>query len=157
MSIRRIEALAQKFRYATDAAFKWGVFGQEQPFDRFPHACCNDMCDLFGQYLIDEGISISKVYGVYRYDGSAENVYSHVWLQIDGGTIIDLTGDQYKHDPIMLNYNAPCYVGPPSPLHHLFDDDIQVRPYWGLDNYDDGPRKRLRRLYKNIMSFYCEL
>lgn len=41
-----------------------------------------------------------------------------MWLKLEDESIVDLTGDQYKNNPIMLNYATPCYVGKPDSLHN---------------------------------------
>lgn len=155
MDINEIKELAKKFRYATDAAFKCGALGRNYPFDRFPHECCDDMCDLFGQFLFEKEVFVTKVHGIYRYD-NWEHKYPHVWLLLNDGTIIDLTGDQYKNNEIMLNYDIPCYVGKPDKLHKIFPKkDLRLYPYYGIENYDDDKtRQRLWKLYDTIISFW---
>lgn len=154
MDITEITQLAQQFRQAIDDGFEWGVFGEEFPFSNFPHECCDDVCDLFGELLIKHNVRVTQVFGIYRYN-NWDKQYSHVWLQLDDNTIIDLTGDQYKEDPIMLNYDNPCYIGKPNALHQLFPkEEITYRPFMGIDAYsDEKTRKRLWRLYRNVMSF----
>lgn len=154
MDIDDITRLARKFRCAIDDGYEWGVFGEEFPFSNFPHECCDDVCDLFGELLLKYGVSFRKVFGIYRYN-NWDKQYSHVWLQLDDDTIIDLSGGQYKDDPIMLNYDNPCYIGKPSEMHQLFPkEEIIHRPFMGIDAYsDENTRKRLWKLYRNIMSF----
>ena len=155
MNIREIKELAINFRCAADDAFEHGAFGRGYPFDNFPYECCDDMCDLFGQLLFEKEVPVFKVHGIYRYD-NWENKYSHVWLQLKDGTIIDLTGDQYKYNPIMLNYDIPCYIGKPNHLHKLFsEEDQNFYLYSGIDDYDNrNTRERLWKLYDIIISFY---
>lgn len=155
MNIEEIKDLANRFRCAADSAFEYGAFGQEYPFNNFPHECCDDMCDLFGQLLFENEVAVYKVHGIYRYD-NWENKYPHVWIKLEDGNIIDLTGDQYKNNPIMLNYNVPCYVGKPTSLHKLFPkEEIKSYQYYGIDNYGDrNTRKRLWKLYDIILDFY---
>lgn len=155
MNIEIIKALAIKFRDAADRAFEYGAFGQGYPFNNFPHECCDDMCDLFGQLLFEKEVPIYKVHAIYRYDNWAHQ-YSHVWLALEDGTIIDLTGDQYKNDAIMLNYNIPCYIGKENRLYKLFPrEERNSYPYYGIDNYgDEKTRKRLWKLYDIILGFY---
>lgn len=154
MNIKEIECLAIKFRQAADEAFEYGAFGQEYPFNKFPYDCCDDMCDLFGEFLISQKINVSKVHGMYRYD-YWEHKYPHVWLCLEDGTVIDLTGDQYKNNPIMLKFDIPCYVGRPNRLHQLFPrDEIKSYPFYGIDNYSDVKTKqRLWNLYDIILDF----
>ena len=154
MDITEIAQLAQRFRCAIDAGFEWGVFGDEFPFSNFPHECCDDVCDLFGELLLENEVGFQKVFGIYRYN-NWDKKYPHVWLQLNDGTVIDLTGDQYKDNPIMLNFDIPCYVGQLNRLHRLFpENELEYRPFYGIDAYsDEQTRKRLRRLLRNIMCF----
>lgn len=155
MNIEKIQDLAIKFRNATDRAFEYGEFDQEYPFNNFPHECCDDMCDLFGQLLFEREVPIYKVHAIYRYDNWAHQ-YSHVWLTLKDGNIVDLTGDQYKNDAIMLNYNIPCYIGEENRLYKLFPKEGRNSySYYGIDNYgDEKARKRLWKLYDIILGFY---
>lgn len=155
MNIQEIKKMAKSFRQAADKAFEYGAFGSGYPFSDFPHECCDDMCDLFGQFLLQNGVSVFKVHGTYRYD-NWDNVYSHVWLKLEDDTIIDLTGDQYKDNQIMRYYDNFCYIGPPNCLHNLFpQEEQQYYPYFGIDNYgDEITKKRLWKLYDSILSFY---
>lgn len=153
MSDTEIIQLAKRFRKALDDAVEWGVFGDELPFVNFPSGCCDDVCDIFGELLLENCISVTKVFGIYRYN-DWDKKYSHVWLEIDDRLVIDLTGDQYKDDPIMLNFNDPCYIGKSNSLHQLFlNKELKRRPFHGIYNYDEDVRKRLGRLYRNIASF----
>ena len=154
MNIQKIREVAIKFRCAADAAYEYGAFGFGAPFNNFPHECCDDMCDLFGQFLFEKDVKVFKVHGIYRYD-EWENKYSHVWLQFGDGNVIDLTGDQYKDDPIMLNYDVACYVGKASYLHDLFPiEERHSYPYYGINDYSNiNVRKRLWNLYDIIVSF----
>lgn len=153
MNIHEIKALANEYRTALDRAFQSGAFGQEYPFNHFPRDCCDDVCDLFGQMLFEQGIAVLKVFGMYRYD-NWNHKYSHTWLQLEGGTVIDLTGDQYKKDPIMENYNIPCYVGKPNQLHQLFRKELRCEPFYGINNYPETATPRLWTLYDIILSFF---
>ena len=155
MNIQEIQKLAHEFRQATDEAFEYGALGPDYPFNNFPHECCDDMCDLFGQLLFEKEVPIYKVHGIYRYD-NWDHQYPHVWLTLEDGTIIDLTGDQYKDDPIMLNYNIPCYIGKENSLYKFFPKkERKSYPYYGIDNYgDEKTRKRLWKLYDIILGFY---
>ena len=155
MDLEEIKKLAFKFRQAADDAFEYGAFGSNYPFNNFPHECCDDMCDLFGQLLFEIEVPIFKVHGIYRYD-NWEHQYPHVWLTLENNTIIDLTGDQYKDDPIMFNYDKPCYVGEENCFYKLFSKrERKSYAYYGINNYsDEKQRKRLWKLYDVILSFY---
>lgn len=153
MKINEIRELACVFRLAVDNACNHNVF-KEYPFNRFPNECCDDICDIFGQILLENDVSVCKVHGIFRYD-NWEHKYPHVWLQLEDETIIDLTGDQYSDNPIMLNYNIPCFIGKPTELHKLFvNDDLQIYPFYGIDNYyDEKTRRRLWSIYDTIRNY----
>ena len=156
MDINEIKYLAQKFRNALDKAFP--PYNQEKyPFDRFPKECCDDVCDLFGQLLFERNVSVWKVFGKY-YPDNGDSPYSHVWIKLNDDTVIDLTGDQYKNDSTMLNYDTSCYVGQPNQLHQLFlTNEVRYEPYYGIDNYtNDMVPKRLWRIYDIIMNSFDE-
>jgi len=155
MNIQEIQEMAFRFRQAADNAFRHGAFGPNYPFNNFPHECCDDMCDLFGQLLLEKEVLIFKVHGIYRYDNWTHQ-YPHVWLKLEDDIIIDLTGDQYKNDPIMLNYDLSCYVGKGNCLYSLFPKEEQTSyPYYGINSYgDSNTRKRLWKLYDIILDFY---
>jgi len=59
--------------------------------------------------MVNNIISV-RVCGTYR-DGNPENTQSHVWLLTDNHIIIDITGDQFKYNPDLLNYRKTVYVG----------------------------------------------
>ena len=110
MNINKIRKLATDYRKAVDIAFENNAFNK-YPFNRFPRECCDDMCDLFGQLLFEKEIKVYKVRGKYRNADDWNHLFPHSWLELENGVIIDLTGDQYKKEAIMLNYNNPCYIG----------------------------------------------
>ena len=133
MTIEDIAQMARDFRKAIDDGLEWGVFGNEFPFSNFPHECCDDTSDLFGELLLQNGVYVTKVLGMYRYN-NWDKQYSHVWLQLEDGTIIDLTGDQYKGNSIMLNYSECCYIGKPDLFHRRFPPD-EIEPEKGFTDY----------------------
>lgn len=156
MDIYEIKFWAQKFRNALDKTFP-PHNGEEHPFHHFPKECCDDVCDLFGQFLFERNEPVWKAFGKY-YPDSGESPYPHVWIKLKDGTVVDLTGDQYKDNSTMLNYNNPCYVGQPNQLHQLFlSDEIKYEPYYGIDNYiNDIVPKRLWAIYNKVMQYFEE-
>lgn len=73
----------------------------------FPRGCCDITSDFLQRYLEEQysfkTVSISGEYG-YGY-----NAESHAWLETEDGTVIDITGDQYKYKRIQ--FDKPVYVG----------------------------------------------
>lgn len=157
MDINELKEIAFRFRHAVDVAFEDGAFST-YPFNNFPYECCDDMCDLLGQFLFEKNVLVLKVSGIYRYDYWNNN-YPHTWLSLQDGLIIDLTGDQFKDDPIMLNNNDPCYVGKENKFYKLFPmKERTIIHYYGIENYiNDNPRIRLWELYNTILIYYKDI
>ena len=153
MTRQEIAQMAYNFRRAIESAQMAGDLDEESPFNRFPHGCCDDVSDLFGLLLIAHGESIFRVCGQYRYD-DWEHRYSHAWLELENGIVIDLTGDQYKDNPILLNYDIPCYVGKRNALHNLFvQSDFARNPFFGIEEYHEVAQRRLHKVSKIIMQY----
>lgn len=120
--MRDLYELVRQFRTAIDIAVDKNEFSLRDRFHRFPRGCCDDACDLLGQYLSEYGIRTRQFQGTYR-DGSFEDITGHAWLLLEDDTIIDITGDQFKDDPVFLNFNEDVYIGPEIAFHRLFDQD----------------------------------
>ena len=72
----------------------------------------------------------------------------------DDHTIIDITGDQFKNDPNLLNYNKSVYIGFYDDFHRLFeveDRDIDINN--GLDALGINCQPRLQDLYRKIIKY----
>lgn len=137
-----IQTLAINFRKAIDAAhvdghfaWKYDSYHMDRMW-RFPHDCCDDTCDLFWHYLLDNyGIALQQISCYYPKEGTRHN-----WLETDDGRIIDLTGDQFKGRP-------PVYVDAPDRFYCQMEDRRVVDLYCILN--DD----RLKRDYDVIMEY----
>ena len=114
--------LVRRFRTAIDIAVENEEFSLSDRFHRFPRGCCDDACDLLGQYLSEYGIQTRQFQGTYR-DGSFDDITGHAWLLLEDDTIIDITGDQFKHDPVFLKFSEEVYIGQEIEFHRLFDQD----------------------------------
>ena len=84
------------FREAIVIACKNRDFDRKDRMSNFPGGCCDDACDLLSYYLYDEfGIRTRQGNGLYD-DGVFENRTNHAWLVMDDGTVIDITGTQFR-------------------------------------------------------------
>lgn len=119
----------------------------------FPRGCCDDTADLFAHYLYQKyGIVSLRVDGSYH-DGDPEHNCGHSWQEVEG-LIIDLTGDQFKYDPVFLNYDQEVYIGSLDKFHALFEVEYR-EPSYGIESLGSDCWNRMRRLY-NIIVEYIE-
>jgi hypothetical protein len=123
--MKDIIQLANQFREAIEVAKEERAFYNDIVFCNFPVGCCGDTCDLLGQFLLDNDIKIYYVRGTYR-DGLFEHMQTHAWLLTDNQNIIDITGDQFRYTPYLLNYNKSVYVGLENDFYRLFEIDSIV-------------------------------
>lgn len=113
-----VERLARQFRKAVEETQGYGVFKEDTTFINFPNACCGDICFLLGQFLLEHEIPTWRVEGIR--DGR-----THAWLstcdpELSEEWIVDITGDQYKHDKVFQNYNKRVYVDGLDGFHERF-------------------------------------
>ena len=134
MNIDEIYELVIKLRHAIDRAADNREFNGIICFDHFPRGCCGMASDILGHYLIEHGIESNYVCGTYR-DGGFENNRSHAWVELYDGTIIDITGDQFKYDDVFLRYDVPVYFGPMDAFHEMFEvEECDIRPSVRLED-----------------------
>ena len=146
-----IKLLAKQFRESIDTVRNAGEFDKDFSFYNFPRGCCGDACDLLAHFLLDNGIRTFYVCGTYN-DGSFDNIQSHAWLLTENQTIIDITGDQFRNNPIFLNYNTPVYVGAGDDFHRLFEvEDRNIHRSTRLDELGSMCQPRLFELYEKII------
>lgn len=157
MEIGNIKLLATRFRSAIDKALSEGKFDKDSSFHNFPHACCGDTSDLLAQYLLDNGTKTYYVCGNYYFDDGTMSAQSHAWLWAADKTIIDITGDQFKHDSTFLNYSIPVYVGYEDEFHKLFEvEDRDVHENMGLSALGGMCLPRLSFLYQIIGKYLVD-
>ena len=144
--MKNIMRIVNQFRDAIDSAMDAAEFNGETPFCRFPSRCCGVASELLAHHLLMNGIRTQYVCGTYR-DGSFENTQSHAWLLMDSQIIIDITGDQFRFNPIFLNYNKPVYIGTGDDFHMLFE--VEDRDVHG--NFDLDTRQKM--LYRKIVKY----
>ena len=151
--MKDIKVLVKQFRDAIDLARDAGEFYMDYSFRQFPCGCCGDTSDLLAQFLLENDIRTYYVCGTYR-GGSLENFQTHAWLLTDNKTIIDITGDQFKYSPELLNYNKPVYVGREDNFHRLFEvEDRSTHENMGLDALGSMCQPRLKDLYSKIVKY----
>jgi hypothetical protein len=140
---------ASSFRRAIDEAKEEGEFIGDFIFCKFPTGCCGDTCYLLAEYIQRQGINIVYICGNYY-----EDKQSHAWLLTEDNLIIDITGDQFKHNPLYLGYDERVYVGECDNFHSLFEvNDYNVHPCNGLAGAGDICYPRLLRLYEKIEKY----
>lgn len=148
---KNIKQLANQFREAIEMAKEEKEFYKDIVFRNFPIGCCGDTCDLLAQFLLDNNIGSYCVRGTYR-KGSFKDMQSHAWLLTDNRIIIDITSDQFKYTPKLLNYNKSVYVGAENDFYRLFEVD-SIYVYEGIAALGDGCQDRLNELYWKIMRY----
>jgi hypothetical protein len=121
--MKNIKRLATQFREAINVAKDDRMFLREAVFREFPCGCCGIASELLAQFLLEGGIHTYYVCGNYR-EGGFDNFQSHAWLVTENDIIIDITGDQFRYEPVFLNYNKSVYVGPMDDFHNLFEIDF---------------------------------
>lgn len=150
---QEIKNSVQDFRNAIEKAKNDEQFLKDISFHQFPRACCGDASDLLGHYLLTKGIRTKYVCGNY-YGDDEGNGQSHAWLLLDDEIIIDITGDQFRFNPIFLKYDNPVYIGPCDEFHSLFDvDDRDIRDISFVDELGAFCAPRLINLYSIITSY----
>lgn len=145
--------IAADFRRGIEQAKDAGEFDGDISFTTFPRRCCGDTCYLLGHYLLERGIQTYYVGGSYG-QWDSENYQSHAWLKTEDGIIIDITGDQFRCNSQLHNYDIPVYVGIVDAFHDLFD--VQKRDVWisvTLDRISCLDDNRYPNLYKSIVKY----
>ena len=99
--MKDIYQMAAEFRTAILKARINREFSGDGLIERFQSGNCGVVCDLLGRYLFEQaGVRSLYTSGVI---GSE----SHVWLTLENGDIVDITGDQYKNQSGSLYYDLP--------------------------------------------------
>lgn len=149
-----LKRLAENFRIAIDKAKNEGEFKNDLIFYDFPSGCCGDASDLLAEFLLRKGIQTTYVGGTFYYNNEECDLQSHAWLFTKDHTIIDITGDQFKYDSALLNYDIPVYVGEEDDFHKLFEEeDRDIHIHDGISALGDGCQYRLWKLYQKILKY----
>lgn len=122
-------------------------FSSRDRLSNFPNGCCDDACDLLAYYLYDSyKIYTEQGNGVYR-DNDHYNTTNHAWLVMNGDTIIDITGNQFK---FCAGFVEKVYVGKENLFYKGLEDKRIDK------NYDITQSERLWNDYQIIMSYMPE-
>ena len=116
-----VRSLATDFRKAIDRAQEADKL-YSTVIASFPVACCGYTSDLLQRYLAENGIATRYVSGTYR-DYSTNDLQSHAWLELSDGTVIDITGDQFRLKPYPLQNDCPVYCDEPNDFYKIFELD----------------------------------
>lgn len=119
--IERVQLYSTNFRKAIDCALEAGEL-YRTVIARFPTGCCGYTSDLLQRHLAEKGISTRYVSGTYR-GYSNNDLQSHAWLELDDGTVVDITGDQFRFEPYPLQNDCPVYCAKPNDFYDLFELD----------------------------------
>lgn len=152
MTDKEIFQLAKKFRNAILKANANKEFSRDGFIELFPRGNCGIVCDLLGRYLLE--------YANLRswYTSGETESESHVWLTLENGSIVDITGDQYSDRTGILYYNQPVYIGKIDTFHEQFrlnGDPVEITPNdWIQDSLGETDFQRKRRIvYEKIMKY----
>ena len=97
--------MAAEFRTAILKAKINREFSGDGFIELFPRGNCGIVCDLLGRYLLERA-NVRSWYTLGEI-----GFESHVWLTLENGEIVYITGDQYKNRSGVLYYDLPGYVG----------------------------------------------
>ena len=148
---KNIYSLVTKFRKAVECAKNEGVFNGNQILRRFPKGCCGEISSLLAKYLFENGINSYEISGTFRSE-NPEETQSHAWLMLEGNTIVDITGDQFKNNPLFQYFSKEVYVGPMNEFYELFED-IAEFPY---EDFTEGTSKiniQRKKNYEIILGY----
>ncbi len=143
---------ARRFREAILKVNESGGFSvdsfHKDRMDGFPNDCCDDVSDLFSEYLFKKYEECSdKVTGSY-YDLMLKKDCYHTWLEIDE-LIIDLTGYQFLSNPSIENKCTDIFVGRKGIFHSQFNECYREKS-WGIQSLNDACWERMYRNFNMI-------
>ena len=113
--MKEIKVLATKFRKALEKAKDDRVFIYMDDLFNFPAGCCGTTSELLAEFLKINGITTEYFCGEVNCDNQ-----THAWLIAREKIIIDITGDQFKYNVYLDNYNVKVYVGYQDLFHSRF-------------------------------------
>ncbi len=134
---KMLKLLATGFRQAIEQS----DLSSEEGMRNFPRGACGDASLLLSEFLRRHGFApIDYVEGWARSGPQPHG--SHAWLEI-GGTIIDITADQFPRRPA-----PPVIVTTDRSWHAHFTEERRSEAR--LDRLDPRACSHLRRLYERI-------
>lgn len=116
-----VRLLANEFRKAIERALEAGKL-HGTAIASFPIGCCGYTSDLLKRYLAEKDIATRYVSGTYR-DCLTNDPQSHAWLELTDGTIVDITGDQFRFEPYPLQNDCSVYCDKPNGFYDQFKLD----------------------------------
>ena len=149
--MKKILKLAEQFRNAMDEAKQDGVFTNHSPLCCFPRGCCTVASALLAQFLLEHRIRTFEIRGIAD-DGSPCG-QPHEWLITQDDIMIDITGDQFRNNDMLLNYDKPAFVGIEDNLHKMFVIESDIIENRGLNSYSDGMKLKLAKIYNDIIKY----
>ena len=157
MYMEELRQLAEAFRTAIEDAISDNALTKEArgtTLLNFPVGCCELASDLLAQFLLDNGIETQLVHGEYQYNASS-NRFPHSWLKTEDGAVIDITADQFSHNPVFRDYHlTPCYVGEHNSFYDLFKVGIRIDDkFTGLNSFNTPFSSKALSLYNIILQF----
>lgn len=83
---------------------------------------------------------------------------SQVWLTLENGDIVDITGGQYKNQLGLLYYDVPVYVGKMDPFHSQFrlnGTSVEITPNDWIPVFlgESWNQRKKRRAYEIILKY----
>ena len=151
MTLYELTDIATRFRRAIVTARENGAFSYKDRMIHFPRGCCDDTADLFAHHLYHKYGALSSIIDASYHDGDPNNNCGHSWQEING-IIIDLTGSQFKYNPVFLKYDKEVYVGSLDAFHKLFEV-FSVKQSKGIEDLSCDCWERMFNLYETIISF----
>ena len=137
--------IAYRFRIAIERAVKAGEIREMMSF---PTGCCSYASDILQRYLIEQyALFTWHMSGRFGYGPNGE---SHAWLETRDGTVIDITGDQYKNKE--LYFAKPVYVGPRiDGFHDQFELDAPIAYSRNEDSF--GGNIEFDKRYETVFKY----
>lgn len=146
----KLYEIVSEFRNAIEKAKADRKFVSDCRFRYFPRGCCDDASALLSEYLLLFGIKCKIVEGKY-YDDNPELNSSHGWIELPDGRVIDITGDQFKYNPV-IRFSETVYIGEYTEFHRMFNEDMFTEAQ-GIHNDGEIRRRRLEDLYNMICEY----
>lgn len=125
MTDNEIFQLTEKFRSAILRSNVNGEFFRDGFIELFPRGNCGIVCNLLGRYFLE----YTDVRSWYTFGETKSE--SHVWLTLENGSIVDITGNQYSNRTGALHYDLPVYVGQIDAFHKQFrlnGEPLEITP-----------------------------
>lgn len=124
--------LAKSFRNAIEDCISNGQISVRF-LRNFPTGCCSYASDLLQKYFYEHNIETFYMSGRTRED-------SHAWIETYDKVVIDITGDQYRLDPVYVGIRN-------NGVYNLFELD---KPLSVIENDFINDREKIN-VYNSIL------